>query len=189
MYFWDLSLHRLTFKTADCTKKSMVWNQGLEMGCPGKHVASLLHLLLGNRIGSNEEEWPPSISNTHLVLTRGCGNLLMFGFRSFIRFYLGVQRCWLCFEFSNPIGLKKNLQAYTQPYSAKHWKSNSLSTISISPLKFSQSFQTLLQIQLLVHSRELKEKIIQITKSSNFIGHNIFLQMYTPAYSTPLYII
>jgi hypothetical protein len=42
---------------------------------------------------------------------------------------------------------------------------------------------------LLVHSRELKEKIIQITKSSNFIGHNIFLQMYTPAYSTPLYII
>ncbi len=84
-YFWDLSLHRLTFKTADCTKKSMVWNQhGLEMGCPGKHVASLLHLLLGNRIGSNEEEWPPSISNTHLVatLTRGCCNLLTFVLRS-----------------------------------------------------------------------------------------------------------
>jgi hypothetical protein len=147
-YFWDLSLHRLTFKTADCTKKSMVWNQGLEMGCPGKHVTSLLHLLLGNRISSNEGEWPPSISNTHLVatLTRGCCNLLTFVLRSFIRYYLGVQRCWMCFGFSNTIGLKKNLQAYTQPKSPKHWKSRSLSTISISPLKFSQSFQTLSQI-------------------------------------------
>ncbi len=46
-------------------------------------------------------------------------------------------------------------------------------------LNFSQTYQTLLHIYLFVHSRWLKTKI-QTTKSSNFIGHNIFF--FTPTH-------
>jgi hypothetical protein len=46
-------------------------------------------------------------------------------------------------EFNNHVDIKKNLQAYIQPYSLE-W---SISTISIGPLKFAQTYiQTMLQI-------------------------------------------
>ncbi len=47
---------------------------------------------------------------------------------------------------------------YTQPYFGKHWKNNDpFSIISIGHLKFSQTSQTLLHIQLLlIHLKQTK---------------------------------
>jgi hypothetical protein len=53
---------------------------------------------------------------------------------------------------------------------------DALTFISIGPLKFSQTHQILVGTHLTLSSLKIaKEKKIQTTKSSNFIGHNIFL--------------
>jgi hypothetical protein len=53
---------------------------------------------------------------------------------------------------------KRNLQAYTQPYSAAHWKYWSLSVISIGLLKSLETYRSLLGAHLTVSSLKTTEK-------------------------------
>ncbi len=89
---------------------------------------------------------------------------------------------------SNCIGLKKNLQAYTQPYSAEHWKL----LVSFYHFHWSSRIPTNLPnpiTHLIVTSLEITKKRFYIIKSSNFIGHNIFASQLHTSLCNTLYIL
>ncbi len=88
---------------------------------------------------------------------------------------------------SNCMGLKKSLQAYTQPYSAEHWKM----LVSFYHFHWYSRILTLLPnpiTHLLVSSLEITKKRFYTIKSGNFIGHNIFSsRLHTSIFNKTIY--
>jgi hypothetical protein len=86
---------------------------------------------------------------------------------------------------------KNKLQAYTQPYYAEHWKKKkkkkTFSSISIGPLKFSQTYQNPIT-HLILNSHKIifyLKKKIRPPNPAISLAITVFLHTYTQAYSTP----